>query len=84
MIQFDKKILPYISGEKFSNALTVEIKELFSDNKRVDLIKNLCVNKKIIHIGCVDHLPLIEEKIKENHNEEKKKFFIHTKLKSFF
>jgi hypothetical protein len=67
MIQFDKKILPYISGEKFSNALTVEIKELFPDNKRVDLIKNLCVNKKIIHIGCVDHLPLIEEKINKNH-----------------
>jgi hypothetical protein len=67
MIQFEKIILPYISGEKFSNALTVEIKELFPDNKRVDLIKNLCIDKKVIHIGCVDHLPLIEEKISKKH-----------------
>ena len=66
MIQFDKNILPYITGEKFSNALKVEIKEHFPDNKRVELIKNLCVNKKIIHIGCVDHIPLIEDKISKN------------------
>ncbi len=66
MIQLDEKVLPYITGEKFSNALTVGIKKQFPDNKRVELIRTLCVNKKIIHIGCVDHIPLIEEKIKKN------------------
>lgn len=66
MIQFDKEVIPYLSGEKFSNALSVEIKDLFAENQRVDLIKNLCVNKKVIHIGCVDHIPLVEEKISKN------------------
>jgi len=66
MIQFEKEVIPYLTGDKFSNALNVEIKELFAENQRVELIKNLCINKKVIHVGCVDHLPLIEDKIGKN------------------
>jgi glycosyltransferase involved in cell wall biosynthesis/2-polyprenyl-3-methyl-5-hydroxy-6-metoxy-1,4-benzoquinol methylase len=33
---------------------------------RLDVLADLCRNKKILHIGCSDHLPLIDYKIKEN------------------
>ncbi len=66
MIQIEKKILPFISGEKFSDSLKVEINELFEETTRISLLKKTATHKKIIHVGCVDHLPLIESKITNN------------------
>jgi SAM-dependent methyltransferase len=66
MISIKEDIIPYLKGEKFSNGLDLTITEKFEDNRRIDLIKKLSVNKKIIHIGCVDHIPLIKEKLSNN------------------
>lgn len=63
MISIRPDIIPFLKGDNFSNGLEFTINEKFEDSRRVDLIKNLCVNKKIIHIGCVDHIPLIKEKV---------------------
>lgn len=66
MISIKPELLPYLNGEKFSNGVDFTIKEKFDDNRRIDIITELCKNKNIIHIGCVDHIPLIKEKVKNN------------------
>jgi len=66
-MQFDKDIPDYLHGEKFSNGLAIAIShsgEPVID--RFQIIESLCANKNIIHLGCVDHLPLINKKIEQN------------------
>ncbi len=64
---FSEQDLEYISGSKFSNSYRFDIKneqtKLF---KRVDFIQNLAKDKNVLHLGCADHLHLIEDKIKKN------------------
>ncbi len=66
MINIKPEIVKYLKGEEFSNGINFVIKENFEDNRRIEQIKALCVNKKVIHIGCVDHIPLIKEKVVNN------------------
>ena len=64
MIKIEPDIIPYIKGEKFSNALKVKIsKSETSIPLRVDLLKTIVKGKRVIHFGCVDHLPIIDEKL---------------------
>lgn len=59
--------LPYLKGDAFSNGLNVSCGSSRGHIPyRIDLIESLVFGKKIIHVGCVDHLPLISEKIKNN------------------
>lgn len=68
-MKFKKEVENYLSGSDFHNGLIVDF---VNDSKhdilyaRNDLLRDLCKNKKIIHFGCADHLPLIEVKIKHN------------------
>jgi len=66
MINVEDVFGKYISGEEFSNSKGFVIKNKFNDKRRVDLIRDYCRAKKIIHVGCVDHLPLINDKIQKN------------------
>ena len=57
----------FLNGNKFSNGLEIAISK--KENQilyREDYICQLVEKKKIIHIGCVDHIPLIVEKIKND------------------
>jgi len=59
--------LPFLNGEKFSNAFQLR----FSRRKRktptrMDFITQRVQNSRVIHMGCVDHLPLIPQKIERN------------------
>ncbi|HWR26485.1 MAG TPA: hypothetical protein VN316_01265 [candidate division Zixibacteria bacterium] len=66
-MRFDNDILAYFAGERFSNGLCVPIS--IEENNvldRMSLLEQLAHNKKVIHLGCVDHMPLIEEKIRTN------------------
>lgn len=64
---FDKSVFPYLSGNKFSNGLAVKLSPSKDINiKRIDLLETLITGKNVLHIGCADHLPLIEEKIKQD------------------
>ncbi len=65
-MKIEDSIIPYLKGEKFSNGLIIKIAH---KQKVIDRIKYLCnyaKNKSIIHVGCVDHIPLIKGKIKNN------------------
>ncbi|WP_035588029.1 class I SAM-dependent methyltransferase [Hippea jasoniae] len=57
-----RDILGYLNGEKFHNGLLVDIP--YSDLIfRNNYLLNISKGKKILHIGFVDHLPLIDKKI---------------------
>lgn len=56
----------YLSGSKFTDGLAVNIgikeKLISRQEKIVETVKD----KNIIHVGCVDHLEIIDEKINNN------------------
>ena len=63
-MKFYDKTKSYLNGNKFSNGAVFSLntsrpKELYRDEYLINISKN----KKIIHLGFVDHLPLIDEKI---------------------
>ena len=63
-MKFNSEINQYIAGEKFSAALYIPFSpHKFEDIYRADKIIQIVKNTRVIHIGCCDHLPLIEEKI---------------------
>jgi hypothetical protein len=66
-MKFEKKIDPYLEGTSFSNGLIVQIAEgMESAYDRLQIIENLVAGRSVIHLGCVDHIPLLDEKIKKN------------------
>jgi hypothetical protein len=67
-----EKYCDFLTGRKFSNGLRVKIpknKLTFRDKYLSDLV----AGKKVIHFGFLDHLPLLDKKIKENR-------WLHAKL----
>ncbi len=56
-------IQDFISGHAFTNALQIPYNQCFRDQSRTDLILEICKNKKVLHVGCADHIPLIKTKI---------------------
>lgn len=66
-MEFNISVQKYLTGLDFSNGLAIDIskkEELISD--RFSILEQLSKGKKIIHIGCCDHIPLIQNKIKNN------------------
>ncbi|MCK5333000.1 MAG: class I SAM-dependent methyltransferase [Candidatus Aenigmarchaeota archaeon] len=64
-MKFDAKSLKYLAGRVFSNGLKITIsKPEATVLDRFELLERLISNKKIIHLGCCDHVSLIKEKVK--------------------
>jgi len=62
-----KEYLPYISGEKFLNSIAFRLPQKKTQiPKRIEQILQLCEDKRVVHLGCCDHVPLIEQKINSN------------------
>lgn len=57
----------YLSGENFSSSLKIYIENNnFEVIDRMAYLVELCRGKKVIHLGCADHLELISSKRKNN------------------
>lgn len=65
-MKIDSRITTFLEGKQFTNALTLPISEKSSNINRLSFIESKCIDKKVIHIGFADHLPLIASKIKNN------------------
>jgi hypothetical protein len=64
-MKFDKQITDYLYGRKFSAALDVNFgSQKQAGTSRIEMLLNLSKNKNVIHLGCADHLPLIDQKRK--------------------
>lgn len=64
---FSKEIEPYLRSDKFSNGLKVKFRTNGTPMlTRMEYIESLVFGKKVVHLGCTDHIPLIKNKIKKN------------------
>jgi hypothetical protein len=58
---------PYLKNELFNNTLFFQIKKNnHKPSSREAFLCELIAGKSVIHIGCVDHLEIVEQKIKEH------------------
>lgn len=65
MRNFNSNTVSYLKGEKFSNSLSIILSQSESMIVyRLDLLRELCKDKNIVHLGFTDHIPLIQSKIK--------------------
>jgi 2-polyprenyl-3-methyl-5-hydroxy-6-metoxy-1,4-benzoquinol methylase len=59
-------IVPYITGDKFDGLIPFFIEQKESIQDRMDFVEDIVRGKTIIHVGCLDHLPMIKDKINNN------------------
>jgi hypothetical protein len=64
-MKLDETTLEYLKGRKFSNSLTIHYDYRQSIPDRIRLLVDLSRGKRILHLGCLDHLPLIDAKIQK-------------------
>lgn len=66
-MKFNNEITEYLTDKKFSPALDVSFgKEKYPETARTELLVQITRHKNVIHLGCADHLPLIEQKRKND------------------
>jgi 2-polyprenyl-3-methyl-5-hydroxy-6-metoxy-1,4-benzoquinol methylase len=61
-IVFDDSVIPFLKGDVFDNGLKVRIAKKNRFISRIEFICKYAAGKKILHIGCTDHIPVIKEK----------------------
>jgi hypothetical protein len=66
-MEIDKDLVSYLENSKFSSGKktrfsNAEKKLLYKDEYLVSLVRG----KRIIHFGCIDHVDIIDEKIRQN------------------
>lgn len=64
-MKFTKKDYEYLNGRLFSNGYDLNLSDS-AVYARTDKILDIVRGKSCLHIGCCDHIPLIEEKIRQN------------------
>jgi hypothetical protein len=62
-MKLDQQTLEYLTGKKFSNSLVVPYTYRQEIPNRVRFLTDLVKGQRVIHLGCLDHMPLIDEKI---------------------
>ena len=66
-MKIEPDILKYLKGDAFQTSLTVDIgKTHYNVISREKVITEIIKNKDVIHIGCSDHIQVINEKIRNN------------------
>lgn len=64
-MKFNAEINKYLAGELFSSGIDIPFfDEKYPNETRLERIIKITKGKRVIHVGCADHLPLIETKIK--------------------
>lgn len=64
-MKMSSEILPYLEGKKFDDSLSFKIEQQETPPDRIEFVENIIRGKSVIHIGCLDHVPLIEYRIKQ-------------------
>lgn len=64
MLTFNDTDKKYLSGSVFSSIYSFKLKGSSEAKTRIDFLKSYLLGKKVIHFGCVDHIPLIEHRRK--------------------
>ncbi len=63
-MKLKQEYLSYLTGETFSASLKMKMSAGFQPvRERIEYLEELTRGKKVIHVGCLDHIPLIEQRI---------------------
>lgn len=65
-MKLKEEFLPYLKGQQFSNSLHIPYEYHQAIPDRVTFVRDLARGKNVLHLGCLDHLPLIDDKVKRN------------------
>ncbi|WP_445220287.1 class I SAM-dependent methyltransferase [Bradyrhizobium sp. Pa8] len=57
------QVYPYLDGSKFKDTIVVQYRGDGDVRYRCDVLVDICRGKRVLHVGCCDHLPLIKRKI---------------------
>jgi hypothetical protein len=60
---FDEETWQYLRGSKFSNRIDVPLRFKEPIPNRVAFLTEMARGQKVVHLGCLDHQPLIADKI---------------------
>jgi hypothetical protein len=60
---FDEETWQYLRGEKFKNRIDVPLRYKEPIPNRVAFLTDMARGRKVVHLGCLDHQPLIADKI---------------------
>lgn len=60
---FDEETWRYLRGEKFANRIDVPLRFKEPIPNRVQFLTDMARGKRIVHLGCLDHQPLIADKV---------------------
>jgi SAM-dependent methyltransferase len=63
-MELDGRIDRYVMGADFSELLSVHVRQSGRPRQRAELLQELVRGKSVLHIGCVDHIPHLGEKIR--------------------
>jgi hypothetical protein len=61
----DQTDFKFLKGLEFSNSYVLNVKNKIPLQERITFLESFFLAKNVIHFGCVDHLPLIDEKVRE-------------------
>jgi hypothetical protein len=65
-MKFKDNVYKHLEGDEFSNGLIISISQKEKNIlTRLEMIKDAIKDKKVIHLGCCDHIPLIKDKIEK-------------------
>jgi hypothetical protein len=59
-------IVPYLVGSSFDENLSIYYLKNGPVRHRTDVLSDICRNRRVLHIGCCDHVPLIKTKIEQH------------------
>ena len=64
-MKFDPGTVDYLSGRAFSSAHRFDLGGLGRTPRRIERLVELCRGRRVLHVGCCDHLDLIRGKVGE-------------------
>ena len=62
-MRIDQKLLAHVSGAAFSELLKADIVQPAATRHRFEVLEALARGKRVVHVGCIDHVPLLAAKI---------------------
>jgi len=65
-MKLSTEIVPYIEGKKFSDTLPIRIEQTEIIQDRMDFVEDVVRGKSVLHIGCLDHVPLVQSRIEKD------------------
>jgi 2-polyprenyl-3-methyl-5-hydroxy-6-metoxy-1,4-benzoquinol methylase len=66
-MKISEKTYDYLAGKNFSNGYSIKTSESEkSIPSRIETLLEICKGKRVVHLGCADHLEIIDLKIANN------------------